>query len=134
MEIFKRKENYVNPVNTAKRNFIALGVLYAIASIMLFSLERSLAGTILVIATVHMFVIAYLLKRNNIMGAYLGWIFVILGLISLIVSALRMGLDMTSIIGLILTIYIAYWNQKALLALKKSTTETPTTPTTPTIN
>lgn len=122
MELFKRKENYLNPVNTARRNFQALGFIYVVVGIILFANNRTTAGLIIIAAALIMFVITYLLNKNKIQGSYLAWVVVIIAFLFSIMSVLKQGLDGTSIISILILIYVAYWNHKAFTFLKSNKT------------
>jgi len=72
MEIFKRKENYANPVNTAKRNFFAIGFLYFILGGLFFNTKPTISIVVIISALVVL-TAAYLLGKNKIIGVYVGW-------------------------------------------------------------
>ena len=65
MELIKRKENYANPANTAKKNFFAIGFLYIILGILFFTTKPTVSVVILVAALVVL-IAAYLLKNNKL--------------------------------------------------------------------
>jgi hypothetical protein len=110
MEIFKRKENYANPVGTAKSNFAALAFLYIILSLLFFNAELRLSIVLLISALV-MLISAYFLSKNKIIGVYFGWAFIIFGIVSVILNG--------TYAGILVLAYLAYWNQQAFTALKK---------------
>ena len=92
------------------RNFLALGIFYAIVGIVLFKVRTTEAYVLFGFA-VLLFVISYLFKKKNVTGIYIGWIFVLFGILSSIVSK--------NILSLIVVAYLAYWNHKASEVLKK---------------
>ncbi len=107
MELYKREENYKNPVKTAKINYFALGFLYIIIGAILF-ISKPIVGSVLIPLGIFLFVIAYLLGKKNIFGIYLGWLFIAVGFILSFVN-----LSLSSLVSFIIIAYLAFWNYKA---------------------
>lgn len=107
MEIIKR--NYKNPIKTAQRNFLAIGLLYIILGFLFYSAKPEVSLGIL-IAGVLVLIAAYFLGKRKMVGVYLGWVFVLFGVVSIFVNS--------AYISLIIVAYIGYWNYKASVAIK----------------
>ncbi|MHB8651609.1 MAG: hypothetical protein ACYC8S_00525 [Minisyncoccota bacterium] len=119
----------------AKRSFVVLGTVYiifaisklfagGILSLFLLPLMMALAGTPAFsssLMTVYMFLLVgvvlitagYLLVKGNVIGVYLGWVFILAGVI--IVYNNNISLNT---VPLVLLVYIAYVNYRAYKALK----------------
>lgn len=111
MEIFRRRENYKNPVRTAKRNFGAIGFLYLVLGMLMYNGDFDIRISIsLLVGAVIVLVAAVLLHKRKMSGVYTGWLFVIIGLISTLINQ--------AWISLVILSYIAYWNHKAQKELK----------------
>ncbi len=114
MEIYKRPENYKDPVNTAKSNFAALGFLYFIVALMFFASNRMFAYIMLASCLLVM-LSAYFLSRRKIAGVYVAWFFILFGIVD--------GLMSGAILSLLIVLYLAFWNYKAQKALTTSVSE-----------
>lgn len=112
MEIVKREENYRNPVKTAKINFLVIGVLYLILGFLFYTTNQRV-GMVLFIVGIFVLVAAYLLNKQKMAGVYLGWLLVLVGILSSFIQF--------NFISLIIVAYIGYWNYKASVALKGKT-------------
>lgn len=113
MELFKSKENHKDPVKTARSNYFALGFFYVLLGVLFFGTKQNTA-ILFVLVGIFLFYAGYLLSKRNILGIYLGWLFVIVGFVSAIFNGV--------LISLIVVAYLAYWNYKAGEVLKKSST------------
>ncbi len=113
MEIYKRPENYKDPINTAKSNFGALGFIYFVYALLtLFGPNRVLTYTLLA-SCLLVIVSAYFISRRKIIGVYIAWLFIIFGIIS--------GIMNGAWLSLLIVLYLAFWNYKAQQALKSVT-------------
>lgn len=111
MEIFRRKDNYKNPVKTAKRNFFAIGLLYLVLGALMYNSDFDIRVSIsLLVGALIVLAAAVLLNKRKMSGVYMGWLFVITGLISTLISK--------EWISLAIVAYIGYWNYKAQESLK----------------
>ncbi len=114
MELYKRKENYADPVSTAKKNFFALGILYLIISWIMYTKSGIVASSNFIAIAILMVIASILLGKRNVVGTYLGWLYVIFGVVSTLMNG--------AWLSLIIAIYIGYWNLKAYSALKNPPT------------
>ena len=79
---------------------------------MLFFTTKPTVSVVILVAALVVLIAAYLLKNNKITGVYFGWFFVLLGLVSVVLSG--------TYVSILIVIYIGYWNQKAYSALKNN--------------
>ncbi|MEN9622127.1 MAG: hypothetical protein RLZZ67_561 [Candidatus Parcubacteria bacterium] len=114
MELYKRTENYANPVRTAMRNFFALGLLLVLASVFLYAQSGMSPMIIFLAMAVLVFAAAMLLKKNKIMGVYFGWIYIVFAAVSFLLNGGGGWL------GIIVAAYAGYWNYKAYSTLKNT--------------
>ncbi len=110
MEIYKSKENHKDPVKTARSNYVALSFLYIVLSILLFFGAKSKAVYYLFPSAIFLIVISYLLSKRRMIGIYLGWLFILIGVLSVFING--------AWISLIVVAYLSYWNYKASENLK----------------
>src|SRR3989338_8230178 len=104
MELYKSKENHKDPVKTARSNYFALGFFYVLLGVLFFGTTQD-AAIFLALAGFFFFYVGYLLSKRKILGVYLGWVVVVVG----IGVALFKGVSLS----LIVVAYLAYWNYKA---------------------
>ncbi len=118
MEAYKREENYKDPVRTTKSIYFVLGLLYVVLGAILF-VSKPFVASVLIPLGILLLVIAYLLSKRNILGIYLGWLFVVLGFIGAFLSS--------AFLSLLLVAYVAFWNYKADKAMRVASVPKPTT-------
>src|SRR3989344_3299452 len=113
----------------AKRSFIVLGIVYvifaapqlvpslSIISLLTLPLKMALVGTVsfslnpiapyaLLLTGIILLIIGYLLAKRNIIGVYLGWLFILVGAITLYINYIL--LNILPLVILILVVYANY--------------------------
>lgn len=110
MELYKRSENYKDPVKIAKRNFIALSFLYIVLILLFFGTRPQIAYYLIPLA-ILLLVASYFLQKRSMAGVYLGWAFVILGVGASFLNG--------ALLTLVIVAYLGYWNYKAAETLKQ---------------
>ena len=101
------------------RIFFVLGIIATlIAIVSLFS--NPMAGIIVAIIAAFYFATAALVRKKNIVGIYLAWIFVAIGLINIIINPPTSEVESlgTFFLTIILMLYIASYVYKAQKELK----------------
>ncbi len=109
MKLYKRDENYKNPIKTTKINFLVLGILYIILGIFFFPTKIIIAYTLIPLG-VLLLVAAYFLNKKSIYGVYVGWVFIILGTVAVFLNS--------QYSSILLIAYISFWNYKASKVFK----------------
>jgi hypothetical protein len=117
MEIIKRKENYKNPIVTAQKNFRALGIILTVIGLMFLLSGNNLGGILVIAYGIFSFIIFLLLRKRNVWGVYLGWVYCLTAIFPTISNLLKFK-DLASIISLVITLYLLYWNYKAHQSFK----------------
>lgn len=116
MELIKRKDNFKNPASTAMKNYRALAFLLILFTLIIF-INYSEIPYIYISVFLYISITAYLINKIKILGIYLGYIFIIFGLLNATINLILHN-DYTSILSILIIGYIAYWNYKAHIYIK----------------
>ncbi|MDO8572868.1 MAG: hypothetical protein Q7S11_03840 [bacterium] len=127
----------------AKRSFIVLGIVYivfaisdlvpsfAIVSLLTLPLKMAFVGAIsfssspmvsyvVLLAGIVLLVAGYLLAKRNIIGAYLGWVFILMGAIAIFSKGMFIN-----VIPLVILTYLIYVNYRAHKTLRSEQNSIP---------
>ncbi len=127
----------------AKRAFIILGIIYiifavsdlipslAIISLLMLPLKIALVGTVafslssssmfiyaILLAGVFLLIAGHLIAKRNIMGVYLGWLFILVGVVTILG---KISMNVIPLIVLMNLIYVNYRAHKTLQSEQNST-------------